>query len=58
MLPGFLDNTIHKLMYGCLHSDPKMRLTAMECWQLLWQVEEMSAEQRSRVTEFIGCTCV
>ncbi len=35
MLPSFLDSTIIKLLYGCMNSDPSMRLTAIECQQLL-----------------------
>jgi hypothetical protein len=56
MIPGFVDTTIHKLLYGCLHSDPKMRLTAVECWRLLAYTEEMSEEQKLKVTDVLGCT--
>ena len=55
MVPTFLDTTISKLLFGSLHSDPKMRLTAMECRQLLAFSEEMNEEQRKTVSDAIGC---
>lgn len=55
MLPGFLDATIQKLLYGCLHSDPQLRLTAVECWRLLAFTEELNEHQRLTVSNVVGC---
>ena len=57
MFPAFLDDDIKRLLYGCLHSDSQTRLTAMDCRQLLAFSEEMSEEQRKKVSDAIGCKC-
>ncbi len=58
MVPGFVDTTIKRLLHGCLNSDPKSRLTAMDCRQLLAFSEDLSEEQRTTVQEAIGCEWV
>ncbi len=55
ILPGFLDSTIKKLLFGCLHYDPKQRLTALECRQLLAYSGVQSEDQRRTVTKAMGC---
>jgi len=57
ILPTFLDPTLKKLLYGCLHDNPALRLTAKECNYLLNIETASNEEERIKIHSAISDGC-
>ena len=57
MYPFFLDESLKKLLHGCLHPDPKSRLSAQDCVYLLAMAAtpHMNEEHQDKINKTFRC---
>jgi len=55
MTPAFLSEGLQQVLFGCLHSDYKMRPSAQDCMYLLATSEAGTPSEKERVLEALGC---
>jgi len=54
MTPAFLSEGLQQVLFGCLHSDYKMRPSAQDCMYLLATSEAGTPSEKERVLEALG----
>lgn len=59
MYPAFLDESLKKLLHGCLCHNPQSRLSARECvYELVMAgVPNMNEQDRAKIIAVFGCKC-
>ena len=58
MYPAFLDDSLKKLLYGCLCHNPQSRLSAQDCvYHLNWAMAgtpHMNEQHRTKIVDTFG----
>ena len=59
MYPAFLDESLKKLLYGCLCHNPQSRLSAQDCVYHLVMAgtPHMNEQHRSTIVDAFGRKC-